>query len=526
LPNLKSLPTDLSIEPHCYKVFPGTEDKIYNDVFFKRQNLIVNALDNVEARRYVDSRCVSNMKPLLESGTLGTKGHVQVIIPEVTESYGSQRDPPERDVPYCTLKSFPATIEHTIQWARDKFESLWSQMPSLYVKFWKTHQNSPSDVLEKMNSSVVPDGSVKVIKLLCSRPKSWGDCVQMGRIKFEKYFKHKAFDLLNAFPLDTKMPDGSMFWQSPKRPPLPIDFSGNNPLHILFVTSYARLYAEVWGISYTSQDLSVDSVMALIDTAVIPQYKPSGKKIETDESVKKPEVDEISDDMITTSKQNLKQFIQTNNQIKTDWLVMFPQSFEKDDDDNGHIDFITAASNLRAVMYSIDIADRFKTKLIAGRIVPAIATTTAAVAGLVSLELLKLAMSLPIESHRNAFMNLALPQLPLILSEPAPCPKTTICGDISYTLWTQWDIRGDPSMTLQEFLNAVKMRYKLEPTMVVLGVKMIYVPLIPGHRKRLTQTMDSLLKVKGKEYVDLTLSFSDDATGDDVPGPPVRYYLK
>ena len=31
-----------------------------------------------------------------------------------------KRDPPEEDVPHCTLKSFPAVIEHTIQWARDK----------------------------------------------------------------------------------------------------------------------------------------------------------------------------------------------------------------------------------------------------------------------------------------------------------------------------------------------------------------------------------------------------------------------
>ena len=41
------------------------------------------------------------------------------------------------------------------------------------------------------------------------------------------------------------------------------------------------------------------------------------------------------------------------------------------------------SQNLRATMYSIENVDRFKTKLIAGRIVPAIATTTAAVAGLV-----------------------------------------------------------------------------------------------------------------------------------------------
>lgn len=47
--------------------------------------------------------------------------------------------------------------------------------------------------------------------------------------------------------------------------------------------------------------------------------------------------------------------------------------------------FIALLQNLRATMYSIENADRLKTKKIAGKIVPAIATTTAAVAGLVSI---------------------------------------------------------------------------------------------------------------------------------------------
>jgi len=47
-------------------------------------DFVVNAVDNINARLYVDGKCVWYNKPLLESGTLGTKANMQVIIPHKT----------------------------------------------------------------------------------------------------------------------------------------------------------------------------------------------------------------------------------------------------------------------------------------------------------------------------------------------------------------------------------------------------------------------------------------------------------
>ncbi len=57
------------------KVHNETEN-IFTDKFFESQDCVTNALDNIQARRYVDKRCVIAKTPLIESGTLGPKGHV------------------------------------------------------------------------------------------------------------------------------------------------------------------------------------------------------------------------------------------------------------------------------------------------------------------------------------------------------------------------------------------------------------------------------------------------------------------
>ncbi|XP_031141922.1 ubiquitin-like modifier-activating enzyme 6 [Sander lucioperca] len=515
---------DLQVDAHLNKVCPATES-IYNDSFYSRLNLVVTALDNVEARRYVDSRCLSNQRPLLDSGTMGTKGHTEIIVPNLTESYNSHRDPPEEEIPFCTLKSFPSVIEHTIQWARDKFENLFVHKPSMYNSFWQTH-SSADVVLQRMQAGESLEGAFQVIKLLSKRPSQWEHCITIARLKFEKYFKRKALQLLHSFPLDTRLKDGSLFWQSPKRPPAPFDFDLNDSLHFTFIVSTARLFAGIYNISYSEKDLSEEAVTRVLSDVKIPEYRPSEKCIETNEAAKKPD----SMKMPLSSEEEREAITQLEQAIATDSvtaerLQVSPLQFEKDDDSNGHVDFVTSASALRARMYAIEPADRLKTKRIAGKIIPAIATATAAVAGLVALELIKVVGGYEFESFKNCFFNLAIPVV--VLTEPAPVKQSLIRDNIYFSIWDCWTIFGHEDFTLSDFMNAVREKYGIEPTMVVHGVKMLYVPVMPGHSKRLKLTMQKLIKPSvDRRYVDLTVSFAPEADGDDdLPGPPVRYFF-
>lgn len=120
----------------------------------------------------------------------------------------------------------------------------------------------------------------------------------------------------------------------------------------------------------------------------VPAFKPrSGIKIaENDAALQQQDANgsNMDYDRVENIKQELVKLGKPNFNIT-------PLDFEKDDDNNLHMDFIVAASNLRATNYKIPPADKYKSKLIAGKIIPAIATTTSLISGCVALELYKLA---------------------------------------------------------------------------------------------------------------------------------------
>jgi len=218
----------------------------------------------------------------------------------------------------------------------------------------------------------------------------------------------------------------------------------------------------------------------------------------------------------------LKELAGYFSHLKTEPFKMKVIDFEKDDDKNFHIDFIAATANLRARMYSIPEADRLKIKAIAGRIMPAIATTTATVSGCVGLELIKFFKNCKLEEFKNLFMNLALPFW--AFTEPGPAEKKKLVGNVTYTLWDSWEVKeGD--ITLLQFLEYFEKHKSLKVGGVFKGAIMIYVPLFPGHEKRKKEKMRTLLKPKADaKYEDLILTFSDES-GEDISGPPIRFWF-
>jgi ubiquitin-activating enzyme E1 len=72
-------------------------EALFNDTFWESLNIVANALDNVEARLFVDGRCVYYGLPLLESGTLGTKGNTQVRLLLLCFFFGMKKTLPRSD---------------------------------------------------------------------------------------------------------------------------------------------------------------------------------------------------------------------------------------------------------------------------------------------------------------------------------------------------------------------------------------------------------------------------------------------
>ncbi|CAA17901.1 SUMO activating enzyme E1-type Uba2 [Schizosaccharomyces pombe] len=96
------------------------EDR-FNVAWFRQFDLVFNALDNLDARRHVNKQCLLASVPLIESGTTGFLGQVQVIIHGKTECYDCNPKEPPKTYPVCTIRSTPSQPIHCVVWAKSYF---------------------------------------------------------------------------------------------------------------------------------------------------------------------------------------------------------------------------------------------------------------------------------------------------------------------------------------------------------------------------------------------------------------------
>ncbi|XP_047982588.1 NEDD8-activating enzyme E1 catalytic subunit isoform X2 [Salvia hispanica] len=116
----------VNITPHFCRI----EDKPLD--FYSDFSIIVLGLDSIEARSYInevacgflehdsdDNPREETVKPMVDGGTEGFKGHARIIIPGTTPCFECTiwLFPPQVKFPLCTLAETPRNAAHCIEYA-------------------------------------------------------------------------------------------------------------------------------------------------------------------------------------------------------------------------------------------------------------------------------------------------------------------------------------------------------------------------------------------------------------------------
>jgi ubiquitin-activating enzyme E1 C len=118
--------------PGCRVIHYHKRIQEFDTEFYRQFKVIVSGLDNIEARRWLNSLLVSMVEydedgdplpesiiPLVDGGTEGFKGQARVIIPKITSCFECSIEsfPPQKAFPMCTIAETPRLPEHCIAYA-------------------------------------------------------------------------------------------------------------------------------------------------------------------------------------------------------------------------------------------------------------------------------------------------------------------------------------------------------------------------------------------------------------------------
>lgn len=129
------------------------DNEKFNVQYVSKFDLVLNALDNVTARRRVNRLCLAADKPLVEAGTTGYLGQVKVIHKSSNIAcYECQTQETQKVYPICTIRSTPSMPVHTIVWAKELYKLLFGDKPEESMLYEDPNGEEPSTYMEAVTA--------------------------------------------------------------------------------------------------------------------------------------------------------------------------------------------------------------------------------------------------------------------------------------------------------------------------------------------------------------------------------------
>ena len=492
--SVKEMNPNFNVEGLQTKVCDETEN-IFNENFWNKQNYIIYAVDSHEARKYIDNNVILYHKVGIDSGTKGTEAQSNIFIPHKTITYNDiPQDTQEKTLPVCTLRHFPSLIQHCIEWSKDSFWGYFGNVINDVKEFFVDF----NQFRENIKREGTPQYQLEKLKLLKAHidfivNKDINKICEYAVKCYTDNFDHNIQQLLVSFPPNYKSLDGHDFWTGSKKLPHPIKFNINDDLSLMYVSKLVFILSHALGIEFTKEQLSKENIKKICSDIKIPEFVNKNIVIEIDEksnnnnqsnqncNLNSNNQDDLDD---RKAQEEINKILNELNNIKRekyDINTINPEEFEKDHDENGHIDFIHAGSILRARNYKIEECDRNNTKLISGKIIPTILTTTACIAAVASLQLYTIFHTNENNYFRCCYLNLNSTYF--YLSQPYPPykmqdkPGQYKVVPEGWNVWDMIEIRG--SKTCGEFIEYLKEKYNVIIEVISVGEKMIFATFLP-----------------------------------------------